>query len=202
MSLGEGVDVKDRFDVKLLSSLPPVGMERFENTWLSNVGEHLSEPGLHRFDHTQSERQLRCIEAAFRRSSKALLGQSGRLLCPSPAVFQRVGTLERLVLIARGAAKLIESTAPKKLDPRQSIEITCFILRRIREEVPRRVRLVLAHQGTRDFLEPKLGLSSKIFRKLADVCIDLDNVLLLIRLTFFPTITGVRRATRLSHNLC
>jgi hypothetical protein len=37
--------------------------------------------------------------------------------------------------------------------------------------------VVLAHQGTREFLEPKLGLSSTIFCKFADVCIDLDDAL-------------------------
>jgi hypothetical protein len=39
------------------------------------------------------------------------------------------------------------------------------------------VKVVLAHQGTRDFLGPKLGLSSTIFCQFADICIDLDEVL-------------------------
>jgi hypothetical protein len=63
------------------------------------------------------------------------------------------------------------------LDPRQSIEIISFILSRIREETPSGVRVVLAHQGTRDFLGPKLGLSSTVFCQFANVCIDLDDVL-------------------------
>jgi hypothetical protein len=46
-----------------------------------------------------------------------------------------------------------------------------------REEVPGGVRVVLARQGTRDFLGPKLGLSSAIFCEFADVCIDLDDAL-------------------------
>jgi hypothetical protein len=37
--------------------------------------------------------------------------------------------------------------------------------------------VVLAHEGTRDFLGPKLNLSSTIFCQFADVCIDLDDVL-------------------------
>jgi hypothetical protein len=37
--------------------------------------------------------------------------------------------------------------------------------------------VALAHQGTRDFLGPKLGLSSTIFCEFADVCIDLDDAL-------------------------
>jgi hypothetical protein len=52
-----------------------------------------------------------------------------------------------------------------------------FVLGRIREEAPSGVRVVLAHQGTRDFLGPKLGLSSTIFCQFADICIDLDDVL-------------------------
>jgi hypothetical protein len=79
--------------------------------------------------------------------------------------------------VALVAARLIEPTAPESFDLSQSIEIIRFILDRIREEVPRDVRVVLAHQGTRDFLGPKLGLSSTIFCQFADVCIDLDDVL-------------------------
>ena len=69
------------------------------------------------------------------------------------------------------------SRLPESLDPHQSIEIIRFVLGRIREETPRGVRVILAHQGTRDFLLPKLGLSSTIFCQFADVCIDLDDVL-------------------------
>jgi hypothetical protein len=35
----------------------------------------------------------------------------------------------------------------------------------------------LAHQGTRDFLGPTLGLSSTIFCEFAEVCVDLDDAL-------------------------
>jgi hypothetical protein len=79
--------------------------------------------------------------------------------------------------VASAVARLIEPTAPETLDLSQSIEIIRFILGRIREEAPRGVRVVLAHQGTRDFLGPKLGLSSTIFCEFADVCIDLDDAL-------------------------
>ncbi|MGA2999809.1 hypothetical protein [Bradyrhizobium sp.] len=61
------------------------------------------------------------------------------------------------------------------MDPSQSIRIIGFILGRIRDEVPHGLKVVLAHQGTQDFLGPKLGLSSTIFCKFADVCIDLDD---------------------------
>jgi hypothetical protein len=66
-------------------------------------------------------------------------------------------------LLARVVARSIEPTIPASVDPRQSIEIIRFILGRIQEEVPRGVRVVLAHQGTHEFLGPKLGLSSTIF---------------------------------------
>ena len=83
--------------------------------------------------------------------------------------------------MARVAARFVlglgSESVSEKLDPRQSIEIIGFVLGRIREEAPPGVRVTLAHQGTRDFLLPKLGLSSAIFCQFADVCIDLDNVL-------------------------
>src|ERR1700682_1615338 len=113
------------------------------------------------------------METAFRRSSKALFRGRGRLICSSPAAHRPLGTLE---LAASVVARFIEPTAPESLDPSQAIDLIRFILGRIREEVPRGVRVVLAHQGTRDFLGPKLGLSSKTFCQFADICIDLDDV--------------------------
>ena len=72
-------------------------------------------------------------------------------------------------------SRIIEPTARESLDPSQSIAIIRFLLVQIREEVPRGARVVLAHQGTRDFLMPMLGLSSTIFCQFVDVCIDLDE---------------------------
>ena len=92
----------------------------------------------------------------------------------------RIGMWERWSdwsLVARVAARFTKPTVPENVTPGKSIEIIRFILGRIREEAPHGVRLVLAHQGTRDFLGPKLGLSSTIYCKFADVCIDLDDVL-------------------------
>ena len=79
--------------------------------------------------------------------------------------------------MASVVARFVEPPTPESLDPSQSIEIIRFILGRIREEVLRGARVILAHQGTRDFLGPKLGLSSTIFCQFADICIDLDDVL-------------------------
>ena len=77
--------------------------------------------------------------------------------------------------MARVATRFIDPTIPENVDPSQSIRIIGFILGRIRDEVPHGLKVVLAHQGTQDFLGPKLGLSSTIFCKFADVCIDLDD---------------------------
>jgi hypothetical protein len=54
--------------------------------------------------------------------------------------------------VASVVARYIEPTA-SRADPGQSIEIIRFILGRIREEAPRGVKVVLAHQGTSDFLD-------------------------------------------------
>jgi hypothetical protein len=70
--------------------------------------------------------------------------------------------------VASVVARFIEPSASESLDPSQSIEIIRFILARIREEMPPSVRMILAHQGARDFLRPKLGLSSTIFCEFAD----------------------------------
>jgi len=85
--------------------------------------------------------------------------------------------------------------ASESSDPSQSIKNIRFILGRIGEEAPSGVRAVLAHQGTRDFLGPRLNLSSTMFCQFADVCIDIDDVLP-IRFIFFPTVIGVHRAKR------
>jgi hypothetical protein len=80
--------------------------------------------------------------------------------------------------LASVIARLLEPTAaPENPDFPQSVEMIRFILSRIRQEVPRGVRVVLAHQGTRDFLQPKLGIRSTIFCRFVDICVDLDDVL-------------------------
>jgi hypothetical protein len=93
---------------------------------------------------------------------------------PSIGLWERWSDWSR---VASVVARFTEWTTPENLDPSQSIEIIRFILGRIHEEVPRDVRVALAHQGTRDLLGPKLGLSSTIFCEFADVCIDLDDAL-------------------------
>ena len=185
LSFGEGIDIQDRFDVKMLSSLPGV---RFINTGTMGYGtdqeyvafrnwKHLLESGdtvlivLNRSDYFDVLRRR-----FFGRAKPYFEKVDGSYVLRQPPIglWERWSDWSR---VASVVARFIESTAPESLDPSESIEIIRFILGRIREEVPRGVRVVLAHQGTRDFLGPKLGLSSTIFCEFVDVCIDLDDAL-------------------------
>jgi hypothetical protein len=185
LSFGEGIDIEDRFDVKMLSSL--LGA-RVINTGTMGYGtdqeyvafrnwKHLLESGdtvlivLNPSDYFDVLRRR-----FFGRAKPYFEKVDGSYVLRPPAI----GLWERWsdwYLVASVVARLIEPTAPESMDPSQSIEIIRFILGQIREEVPRGARVVLAHQGTRDFLRPKLGRSSTIFCQFADVCIDLDDVL-------------------------
>jgi hypothetical protein len=186
LSFGEGIEIKDRFDVKMLSSLPDA---RVLNTGTSGFGtdqeyvafrnwRHLLESGdtvlivLNQSDYFDVLRRR-----FFGRAKPYFEKVDGSYVLHPPPI----GLWERWsdwFRVASVVARFIEPTAPESLDdPSQSIEIIRFILGRIREEVPRGVRVVLAHQGTRDFLEPKLGLSSTIFCQFVNVCVDLDDVL-------------------------
>jgi len=189
LAFGEGVDINDRFDVKMLPSLPDA---RVVNTGTMGYGtdqeyvafrnwKHLLEPGdtilivLNQSDYFDVLRRR-----FFGRAKPYFEKVDGSfVLRPAP-----IALLERWSdwsLVARVAARFFVGSSieppSESLDPRQSIELIRFILGRIREEAPSGVRVVLAHQGTRDFLEPKLGLSSTIFCQFADICIDLDDVL-------------------------
>jgi hypothetical protein len=185
LSFGEGIDIKDRFDVKMLSSLPGA---RVINTGTMGYGtdqeyvafrnwKHLLEAGdtvlivLNQSDYLDVLRQ-RFVGRA--KPYFAKVDGSFVLRPPHIGVWERWSDWSR---VASLVARFVEPAASESLDPSQSIEIIGFILGRIRDEVPGGVRVVLAHQGSRDFLEPKLGLSSTIFCRFSDVCIDLDDVL-------------------------
>jgi hypothetical protein len=185
LSFGEGIDIKDRFDVKMLSSLPGT---RVINTGTMGYGtdqeymalrnwKHLLESGdtvlivLNQSDYFDVLRRR-----FFGRAKPYFEKVDSSYVLRQPPI----GLWERWSdwsLVASVVARFIEPTAPESLDPCESIEIIRFILGRVREEVPRGVKVALAHQGTRDFLGPKLGLSSTIFCEFADVCIDLDDAL-------------------------
>jgi hypothetical protein len=185
LSFGEGIDIKDRFDVKMLSFLPGT---RVINTGTMGYGtdqeymafrnwKHLLESGdtvlivLNQSDYFDVLRRR-----FFGRAKPYLEKVDGSYVLRQPSIglWERWSDWSR---VASVVARFIEPTARESLDPSGSIEIIRFILGRIREEVPRGVRVALAHQGTRDFLGPKLGLSSTIFCEFADVCVDLDDPL-------------------------
>lgn len=185
LSFGEGIDIEDRFDVKMLSSL--LGA-RVINTGTMGYGTDQEYVAFRNWKHVldtgdtilivlnQSDYFDVLRRRFFGRAKPYFEKVDGSYVLRPP----QIGLLERWSDWSRLAsviARFIESTVPESLDPSQSIEIIRFILGRIREEAPRGVRVVLAHQGTRDFLEPKLGLSSTVFCQFANVCIDLDNVL-------------------------
>ena len=185
LSFGEGINIEDRFDVKMLSSMPGA---RVINTGTMSYGtdqeyvafqnwKHLLESGdtvlivLNPSDYFDVLRRR-----FFGRAKPYYEKVDGSYVLRPPAI----GLWERWSdwsLVASVVARFTEPTASESLDPSQSIEIIRFILGRIREEVPRGARVVLAHQGTRDFLGPRLGLSSPSFCEFANVCIDLDDVL-------------------------
>ena len=185
LSFGEGIDIKDRFDVKMLSSLPDA---RVINTGVMGYGtdqeyvdfrkwKPLLESGDTVLIMLNASDYFDVLRRRFVGRAKPYLEKvDGLYVLRPPAIglWERWSDWSR---VASVVARFIEPTAPESLDPAQSIEIIRFILGRIREEVPRGVRVVLAHQGTRDFLAPKLGLSSTIFCQFADVCIDLDDAL-------------------------
>jgi hypothetical protein len=185
LSFGEGIDIKDRFDVKMLSSLPG---SRVINTGTMGYGtdqeyvafqnwKHILESGdtvlivLNQSDYFDVLRRR-----FFGRAKPYFEKVDGSYVLRPPPIglWERWSDWSR---VASVVARFIEPTAPESLNPSQSIEIISFILGRIREEVPRGVRVVLTHQGTRDFLGPTLGLSSTVFCQFVDVCIDLDDVL-------------------------
>ena len=185
LSFGEGIDIEDRFDVKMLSSL--LGA-RVINTGTMGYGtdqeyvafqnwKHLLESGDTVLIVLNPSDYFDVLRRRFFGRAKPYFEKvdGSYVLRPPP-----IGLWERWSdwsLVASVVARFTESTASESLDPSQSIEIIRFILCRIREEVPRGARVVLAHQGTRDFLGPRLGLSSTIFCEFANVCIDLDDVL-------------------------
>jgi hypothetical protein len=189
LSFGEGVNVEDRFDVKMLSSLHGT---RIINTGVMGYGtdqeyvafrtwKHSLEPGDRVLIMLNPSDYFEVLRRSISGRAKPYfekVDDSFVLRPPSISPLER--WCDRSFLV-RAAARFVVGSAkesiPEKLDLHQSIDIINFVLGRIREEAPRGVRVALAHQGTRDFLEPKLGLSSTIFCEFADVCIDLDDVL-------------------------
>lgn len=189
LSFGEGIGIKDRFDVRMLPSLPAT---RVINTGTMGYGtdqeyaafqnwKQLLKPGdtvlilLNESDYFDVSRRR------FVGRAKPYVERSnGSYVFRAPSI----GLLEYWSdwsLLARVAAKALDKLSSERAsesrDPGQSIEVIGFILSRIREETPGGVRIVLAHQGTRTLLGPKFGLSSTVLCQFAQACIDLDDVM-------------------------
>jgi hypothetical protein len=186
LCFGEGIEIEDRFDVKMLSSLPDA---RVRNTGTMGYGtdqeyvvfqnwRHVLEPGDTVLIILNQSDYFDVLRRRFSGRAKPYFEKvDGSYVLRPPAIglWERWSNWSR---VASAVARFVEAAAPESRDdPSRSIEIIRHILGRIREEVPFGVRVILAHQGTRDFLEPKLGLSSTIFCPFADVCIDLDDIL-------------------------
>jgi hypothetical protein len=189
LSFGEGIDIKDRFDVRMLSFLPAT---RVINTGTMGYGtdqeyavfrnwKQLLEPGDTVLILLNESDYFDVLRRRFvGRAKPYVVRYHGSFVFRPPSI----GPLERWSdwsLLARVVARVFDRSsslpASVNLDPSQSIEIIGFILSRIREETPEGVQVILAHQGTRNFLGPKFGLSSTVFCQFAHVCIDLDDVM-------------------------
>lgn len=189
LSFGEGIDIKDRFDVRMLSALPAT---RVINTGTMGYGtdqeyaafrnwKQLLEPGDIVLILLNESDYLDVLRRRFIGRAKPYVEkQHGSFVLHAPLI----GLLERWsdwFILARVAARIFDRSSSdptsESLNPTQSIEIISFILTRIRDEAPSGTRIVLAHQGTRNFLGPKFGISSTVFCQFAHVCIDLDDVM-------------------------
>ena len=184
LSFGEGVDIKDRFDVKMLPSLPRA---RIINTGTMGYGTDQEYATFQNWKHSLESGDIVLIvlnasdyfdvlRQRFTGRAKPYVEMADGSYALRPPL---IGVWERWADVSRVASvvsRIIEPPVRESLDPSRSIAIIRFLLAQIREEVPRGVRVVLAHQGTRDFLMPRLGLSSTIFCQFADVCVGLDEV--------------------------
>jgi hypothetical protein len=189
LSFGEGIDVKDRFDVRMLPFVPDT---RVINTGTMGYGTEQEyavfrnwkqslEPGDTILIVLNESDYFDVLRRRFVGRAKPYIERhqsSFDLRPPSIGLWEHWSDWS---LLARAAAKVFDQLssepASESFDPRQSIEIISFILSRIREEAPEDVKVILAHQGTRNFLGPKFGLSSMVFCQFAHACIDLDDVM-------------------------
>lgn len=189
LSFGEGIDIKNRFDVRMLPFLPAT---RVINTGTMGYGtdqeyavfrnwKQFLEPGDTVLILLNESDYFDVLRRRFVGRAKPYVERSnGSFVFRAPSI----GPFEYWSdwsLLARAAARVFDRSsnepASEGLDLSQSIEIIGFILSRIREETPGGVRIVLAHQGTRNLLGPKFGLSSTVLCKFVHVCIDLDHVI-------------------------
>jgi hypothetical protein len=189
LSFGEGIDIKDRFDVRML---PFLSATRVINTGTMGYGtdqeyavfrnwKQFLKPGDTVLVLLNESDYFDVLRRRFVGRAKPYVERSnGSFVFRAPSI----GLLEHWSdwsLLARAVARVFDRSSNEpdsgSLDPSQSIGIISFILSRIREETPVGVRIILAHQGTRNLLGPKFGLSSTVLCQFAHVCIDLDDAM-------------------------
>ena len=113
LSFGEGIEVEDRFDVKMLPSLSGT---RIINTGVMGYGtdqeyvafrswKHLLEAGDAVLIVLNQSDYFDVLRRRFFGQSKAVSGEGGRLLCSSAAKYYLLGTLERRLPLGRGRCK-------------------------------------------------------------------------------------------------
>ena len=185
LAFGEGVDIEDRFDVKMQPALPG---KRIINTGTMGYGTDQEYVVFRKWKDRMKAGDtilillnesdyfdvLRRRFAGRAKPYFEVVGNSYVLRPPEFGFWERWSDRS---IVASIIARTIEPTISESLDLRQSIEMISYALARIRREAPAGVKIVLAHQGTRAFLSPKLGLASTIFCGSADHCIDLDGPL-------------------------
>jgi hypothetical protein len=148
LSFGEGIDIKDRFDVRMLSFLPAT---RVINTGTMGYGtdqeyavfrnwKQFLEPGDTVLILINESDYFDVLRRRFVGRAKPYVERyHGSFVFRPPSV----SLLERWSdwsLLGRVAARVFDRSssepASESLDPKQSIEIIGFILSRIREETP------------------------------------------------------------------
>lgn len=166
LAFGEGIEVEDRFDVRMLTDLPST---HFINTGTMGYGTDQEYAAFQRWKTylkagdtilillNRSDYADVLRRRYIGRAKPFVEKQQGLLVFNAPSV----ALLERWSdwsLLARGAAKVLDMAstllgsssiepAADSSDLSQSIEIISFILNRIREEAPSGARIILAHQG-------------------------------------------------------
>ena len=154
LSFGEGIDIKDRFDVRMLSFLPAA---RVINTGTMGYGtdqeyaafrnwKQFLEPGDTVLILINESDYFDVLRRRFVGRAKPYVGRyHGSFVFRPPSI----SLLERWSdwsLLGRVAARVFDRSssepASESLDPKQSIEIISFILSRIREETPEGVRVI------------------------------------------------------------
>src|SRR5215467_13990465 len=135
LSFGEGINIEDRFDVKMLSSLPGT---RVINTGTMGYGTDQEYVAFRNWRHVlksgdtilivlnQSD-YFDVLRRRFFGRAKPYFEKSGDsfvLRPPAIGLWERWSDLFRLASVI---ARLVEPTASEILDPRQSIEIIRFI---------------------------------------------------------------------------